>query len=73
MFSYLSNKIRWPNEELMKSQISTALENKWCNDHICDYEQCKQCIRNKKNDCRKLLCIIQIAKHYEKLLKQQVM
>lgn len=62
---------KWPNEKLIKSQISKALENKWCGDHICDRENCKRCISNQKNDCRKLLSIIQIAQHHTKLLKQQ--
>ena len=64
---------KWPNEELIKSQISQALQNKWCGDHICNNKRCTQCIANKKNDCRKLLTIIQIAKHHTKLLRQQVM
>ena len=64
---------KWPNEELMKSQIAKALNNKWCGDHICNNKKCKQCMTNGKNDCRVLLTIIQIAKHHTKLLKQQVM
>ena len=63
---------KWPNEESIKSQISKALQNKWCGDHICNNKKCKLCITNKRNDCRKLLTIIQIAKHHTKLLKQQV-
>ena len=45
--------ITWPNEELMKSQISEALDNKWCGDHIRNDTKCKQCIANKEQNCRK--------------------
>ena len=59
---------------MIKSQISDALKNKCCQNHVCDNDdqECKECVSNKKNDnCRKLLSMIEISKHYLKYLDQQ--
>ena len=62
----LNKKIhkKWQNEESIKSKEYRALENRL---------RRKRCVRNKENDCPKLLSIIQIAKRHAKLLNQQVM
>ena len=38
----------------------------------CSNDKCKQCILNKKNPCRKLLVIIQISKHHQLFLNEQL-
>ena len=69
---------RWPNEKLIKSQMSDAVQNKCCEHHLkWSNKKCKQCISNEKNPCGRYMVMVQISNHHplfinEKLKKEMV-
>lgn len=59
---------RWPNEELIKSEVFKSLQN-----HSCSIQAatCNKCTTKNRNNCCRLLLILQLAKHHLKFIDQQ--